>query len=131
MAQATGSKRELKMSKKPKSKAVCEWCGATLSSDHIGPCPKCGKLGKKISTTITENFCLKDSLNWKKRREFFEQNTKIKWLIIAITIGSPIVGFFVIGLIGVVIGLALGIISYALGPYAVIKVREIERGNSN
>lgn len=74
---------------------------------------------------------IKDSSNWEKRREFCEQNTAIKWLIIAITIGAPIVGFFVIGLIGVIVGFVLGIISYFLGPYAVIKVREIERGSSN
>jgi len=116
------------MSKKPK--VTCKWCGATLSPTHTGPCPKCGKVGKKISLTLTETLTFKDSLNWESRREFFEGNPKIKWLIIAITIGSPFLGLVIVGLLGVVIGLVLGIVSYLLGPYAVTKVREIERGSA-
>jgi len=118
------------MSKKPKTKVTCKWCGVTLSPTHTGPCPKCGKLGKKISLTLTETIGFKDSLKWEKQREFFEQNPKIKWLIVAITIGSPFVGLVMAGLLGVVIGLVLGVLSYLLGPYAVVKVREIERGGA-
>jgi purine-cytosine permease-like protein len=102
-----------------------------MASDYTGPCPKCGNLAKNKSKTLIDYIAFKDSLNWEKRREFFEGNRKIKWLIIAITFGWPIGGFFVGGLIGVAVGLALGFISYLLGPSAVIKVREIERGHSN
>lgn len=120
----------MKMCEKPKTKVTCKWCGATLSPTHTGPCPKCGKLGKKISLILTETLGLKDSIKWEKRREFFEENPKIKWLIIAITIGSPFLGLVLFGIVGVVIGLVLGGLSYLLGPYAVTKVREIERGSA-
>jgi len=110
--------------------ATCRWCGASLSPSHIGPCPKCGKEGKKLVSKMEETMKIKDAFSWERRREFFEVNRKIKWLIIAITIGSPLVGFIVSGLVGFIIGLILSFISYLLGPFAVTKVREIERGSS-
>ena len=87
-------------------------------------------MGKKISLTITETLGLKDSVNWERRREFFEENPKIKWLIRAITVGSPFLGLVFLGFVGLVLGLILRILSYWLGPYAVTKVREIERGSA-
>lgn len=118
------------MNEDAKVTATCKWCGASLSPTNTGPCPKCGKEGKKIAVEIKETIRLKASLNWERRREFFEANPKIKWLIIAITFGSPSLGLILSGLVGLVIGLSLGLLSYWLGPLAVTKVREIERGSS-
>ena len=51
-------------------------------------------------------------------------------LIWSITFISPVLGWFISGIIGIIIGLILGVVVNLLGPYAVIKVREIERGKS-
>lgn len=121
--------RNTKTSEAQDTKVVCK-CGEVLPPDFTGPCPKCGNPAKYKSKTLIGHLGIEDSLNWEKRREFYEKNTAIYWLIIAITIGSPIIGFFVTGLIGVFVGLVFGIVSYFLGPYAVTKVREIHRGSS-
>ena len=113
-----------------KETATCKWCGTSLSPTHTGPCPKCGKEGKIIAVEINKTIEFKGSLNWERQREFFEKNPKIKWLIIAITLGYPILGSILSGLVGLITGLFLGLLSYLLGPLAVTKVREIERGNS-
>ena len=110
--------------------ATCKWCGTSLSPTHTGPCPKCGKEGKIIAVEIKETIRLKDSLNWERQREFFERNPKIKWLIIAIIFGSPLLGLILSGLVGFVTGFFLGLLSCLLGLLAVTKVREIERGSS-
>jgi len=118
------------MNKGVKVTVTCKWCGSSLSSTHTGPCPKCGKEGKKGTIKTKETIGVKDSLNWETRREFFETNPEVKWLINAITFGSPLLGFIFYGLVGVVIGLFFGILSSWLGPLAVTKVREVKRGSS-
>jgi hypothetical protein len=47
--------------------------------------------------------------------------------VIAITIISPFLGLIVIGPVGVVVGLALGGVSYWLGPKAATKIIEKEK----
>ncbi len=58
---------------------------------------------------------------------FFEENPKVKILIVVITFGSPLLGFFIDGFFGAAIGLCFGVVSYWLSPFAVIKVKEIQR----
>jgi len=110
--------------------AFCKWCGESLSSDHTGPCPKCGREGKTVHVKIRDSLGIRDSLFWERRREFFEENPKIKILLLGITFGSPIIGLICSGILGLIVGFVFSLVSYLLGPYAVIKVREIERGNS-
>jgi len=109
---------------------TCRWCGVSLSPNHTGPCPECGKEGTitNLSLTLTAKF--KESLNLETRREFYEEKTKIKWVIYALTFGSPVLGWVLTGLAGFIIGIILGFFSYLLGP-AVIKVQEIEHYSSN
>ena len=118
------------MNKDVKMTTTCKWCGSSLEPTHTGPCPKCGKEGKNSTVKIKETIGFKGLLNWESRREFCETNPKIKWLIIAIAFVSPLLGFILSGLVGVVIGLFFGFLSYWLGPLAVTKVREIKRGSS-
>lgn len=115
------------MNTNTKGTTTCKWCGTSLLPSHIGPCPKCGKEGKNIVVEIDETVRLKDSLNLERRREFFEENPKIKWFIIAITLCSSLLGLVFSGLVGLVIGLFLGILSYRFGPLAVTKVRETKK----
>jgi len=118
------------MSEKPEATTVCKWCGTPLPLNYSGPCPKCGKEGRMVFLTLKESVTLKESLKWKVQKEFLEENPKIKWILIAITLVSPLIGLVLSGVIGVIIGIGLGILSLLLGPYAVIKVREIRGGTS-
>lgn len=118
------------MSGESKTSAVCAQCNTPLPVDHEGPCSNCGKTGKKFSVEINETISITDSLSWEKRKEFWEKNSKMTFLIWSITIISPVLGWFISGVIGFIIGLILGIVVNLLGPYAATKVREIERGKS-
>jgi len=119
-----------KMSENVKITATCKWCGIKLSPDHKGPCPKCGKEGKKISIEITENLSLKDSLQWERAREIYKSNLKMILLLIGIIVFSSLLGVIFSGLLGFLIGIFFGGISVVVGIYAFIKVREIEHGSA-
>ena len=106
----------------------CSHCGEPLANSHTGPCPKCGKVGKTISVSITEDVVVSDSIGWQTTKEFYKKNHKAFAVIVGITITSPFIGLFVAGIWGVVIGLLLSGIAYFFGPKAVIKVREIRSG---
>ncbi len=68
------------------------------------------------------------SLKWKIQREFYERNRKWQIVIIAFILISTGVTYFVRGYAGAAITLTLGILGYLLGPRALTRVREIERG---
>jgi hypothetical protein len=120
------------LSKEGKNKtitnATCKWCGTSLSPTHLGPCPKCGKVGKNVVATAEDSFTLVAYAKWIKIREFYKVNTKIKWIVIIITIVSLFTGFVFEGILGIFISIAINIILYILGPYVTIKIREVERG---
>ena len=118
------------MTNSTKILATCKWCGASLEATHIGPCPKCGKKGKNVEVGLTSSVKITSSTNWKSSREFFKTNKRVRNIIITITIISPILGLFFSKIIGLLLGLAFGILTYTLGHYAIIKVCEIERGSS-
>lgn len=40
--------------------AKCTSCGTTLSSDHLGSCPNCGKEGRSISVNVGDAVNLSD-----------------------------------------------------------------------
>jgi len=115
---------------------TCKWCGASLSAGHTGPCPKCGKEGKKIAVRLEAVAIGKASLHWESRREFLEENPKIKWLLVVIDLISlvvpPLFGWYFSGLPGIIVGAVTSIIfiilSWILGPHAVTKIREIRHG---
>lgn len=106
-------------------RAECKWCNKSLLSSHIGKCPHCGKIGKNVYAKFNEVISLKDILNSELRREFFKENNIIKWILIFVSFGSPFLGLKISGWYGVLIGLILSLISYFLGPYSVIRIREI------
>jgi len=115
---------------KTNQKIICTHCGTPLSKDHAGPCPSCGKEGRKIIAIMNEVITISES--WQRLRKFYKKNPKILIAVILITVISPFLGLFLGGPVGVVIGLALGTITYFIGPRAktpvVEKVVEITRG---
>lgn len=111
-------------------KAVCQSCGHSLGVNHTGPCPKCGKEGKIIKVSLSETLSITSSLNWEKRREFFQKNWKLIIIVFALTILGSIVGSLFFGVGGFLVSFAIGILAFFVGLYAATRVREIERGGS-
>ena len=40
--------------------AECSNCGFPLSPTHSGPCPKCGKVGKRVTVRLVEDLKISD-----------------------------------------------------------------------
>jgi hypothetical protein len=40
--------------------ASCIHCGNPLPPSHIGPCPKCGKEGKRVIAQLRQDACIKE-----------------------------------------------------------------------
>ena len=59
----------------------------------------------------------------EERKRFYERNKPIAVLMIVIVLMLPIVGAFVRGLSGAVLGLAISVLAYYLTPYVVLKLR--------
>jgi len=110
------------------SKVECIHCGAVLPDDHTSPCAECGQKGRRISVNIAENISVADRLTRETRTEFYEKKPLALAAVIGITLGAPFVGLVLVGWVGVIMGLVLGAAAYWIGPFAITKVREIERG---
>lgn len=67
---------------------------------------------------------------WVGRNEFLKQNPTILYVIIVLTVGAPLLGFFLSGPLGLAIGLLMGIAAFLLGPRAAWKVVETTRGGN-
>lgn len=106
---------------------TCSHCGIKLQDNHSGPCPNCGEEGLNIHVVVTESVKFIESVSGEKRSQYYQRNKKALTLVIIITILSPFVGLYVIGPIGVLIGLVLGLIAYFVGPIAITKVIEKEK----
>jgi hypothetical protein len=113
-----------------KESDICRDCGYRFRDEGNNgvPCPRCGGKNRIMSPSVHENIGLSDSVGWKSRREFYEKNRALLWVIVAVTVISPFLGLLLAGIPGVIVGLLLGGASYLLGPHAATKVREMERG---
>jgi hypothetical protein len=66
-------------------------------------------------------------LSWTKTREHWEKHPLPLVGVIVLTIGSPFLGLFLAGWLGVVVGLVISIAALAGGVFAITRVREITR----
>jgi len=66
-------------------------------------------------------------LSWTKTREYWEKRPLPLLAVVGITIGSPFLGLFVAGWIGVAVGLVVGVAAFVGGLFAISRVREITR----
>ena len=64
------------------------------------------------------------SLKSEQRRGFYECHKPIAVFMILLVFLFPILGVFVIGLSGAVLGVAVSVLGYYLTPYAVLKLRK-------
>jgi hypothetical protein len=103
------------------SPAVCNSCGETWDINHVGLCPKCGKGTKLIKINLQGSISFKGSLDRMWRQEYYKANKCVRNINIGITILAPFLGLALSGIIGVIAGLAFGVLSYILSPYAITK----------
>jgi hypothetical protein len=109
----------------------CTHCHFRLPDGHVGSCPKCGETGKRVYRLLAGNGVrLSASLAWETQHKFLEQNRAIHAVVILLTIIGPILGYLLQPLIGFSISLVLSVANYFLTPYAVMRVIEKVRGQS-
>jgi ABC-type nitrate/sulfonate/bicarbonate transport system permease component len=70
------------------------------------------------------------SLQWEKRHQLWQRNWFLLVVAVVVTLASSLVGVVLAGVVGVLVGLALGAISTAAGAFALVRVREITRGEA-
>ncbi|HJU05693.1 MAG TPA: hypothetical protein VJ692_11135 [Nitrospiraceae bacterium] len=63
------------------------------------------------------------SLKSEQRRDFYERNKSIAIMMILIVFLLPLIGVFIMGLSGAVLGVTVSVVGYYLTPYAVLKLR--------
>ncbi len=113
-----------------KSSAYCLWCKNTLSSNHIGACPKCGKEGKHI-TVMPDPINVKvkaimPSIAITEIKEFYKKNNKVLFPGIVICVIMAVITFFIIGILGIITSIVLGILFFLYYPAWKIRIREVK-----
>jgi hypothetical protein len=64
----------------------------------------------------------KDSLKAERRREFYERHKPLATLMILIVFISPILGVFLKGVPGLLLGVIIPVAGYYLTPYVVLRL---------
>jgi hypothetical protein len=113
-----------------KSTAFCKDCNAELPVSHSGSCPECGGLNKIVKVSLIAKVVLSAAVNWEKRVEYWERNPRILTVVIVLSILSPFIGLYIIGIPGALIGLTISVLLLFLSLKAVTKVREVTKGGS-
>jgi hypothetical protein len=54
--------------------AKCSHCGFPLSPSYIGPCPRCGKIGKTVMASLVESLNISDVVNASGSAVFASRN---------------------------------------------------------
>ena len=103
----------------------CSSCGYPLDSDHTGPCPECGGTNKTYNKHLKATVIVRPSLSWKGFHEYYEKRPLLLVIVGCITLGSPVLGLVLAGWVGLVVGLALGVLCFFMGLRAMTRVREI------
>jgi|GEM_PF-1887922 len=104
------------------SSAVCNSCGEPWDINHVGLCPKCGKGKKLIKINLQGTLSFKGSLDRTWRQEYYKTNKCFRNIIISIAILALFLCLVLSGIIGLLVGLAISVLSYILSPYAITKI---------
>ena len=91
--------------------------------------PETGQLGPTVAVQLTGVEARSETgrLSWSSVREYWEKRPLPLFTLILLALGSPFLGLFLAGWIGVVVGLFVSIVSFVGGLAAVTRVREIPR----
>jgi len=86
-------------------------------------------VGKVVEVKLTgvEARAETGRLSWTRTREYWEKRSLVIFLVVALTLASPLVGLFLAGMAGVIVGLVVSVLSLVLGLVAITKVREVTR----
>lgn len=117
------------MTKNVIDKTICKNCGALLKNNDVGPCPNCGEKGRMISAAVEGHMpACSGSLGWKHTKEYYEKNRGSQIIVLLFSTLSPLVGLFLAGVPGVILGFIFSFLTYYFGAKAIIKIREITKG---
>jgi hypothetical protein len=92
------------------------------------PCPDCGSRTRNFDVLLSDTVHVSASLSWIRIHGEVERSWP--WLLgsLTLTIAGSLVGVFLAGLPGLIVGLVLGLLSFPVGLRAATRVREIEHG---
>lgn len=109
---------------------LCKHCKAELPISHDGPCPECGGTGKNAILNAQSGVLSISGTTAKltRIREYYEKKPLALGALIMIGVGAPILGHYVAGLPGVIVGLLFSALSFSIGLRAITRVKEINRG---
>ena len=110
------------MVKKHSPTVCCRFCQATLPAGHSGVCPDCGKSATGPNRSVHRDPSFKDSLTAERRKDFYEQHKPIAVLMVLIVFSFPILGVFLKGVPGLLLGVIIPIAGYYLLPYVVLRL---------
>lgn len=75
-----------------------------------------------ISMALPPDLSLADSFKSDRRKAFYERHKGVAIAMILILFLFPLVGVFVTGLSGAVLGVLISVSAYYLAPYALLKL---------
>jgi len=64
----------------------------------------------------------KDSLTAERRRDFYERHKPLAVLMVLIVFSCPILGVFLKGMPGLILGVVIPVVGYYLIPYVVLRL---------
>lgn len=79
---------------------------------------------------MVSTVALSAVLSCKSTREFWRRHRAVQGLLLLLIALDVVLGLALLAEVAAVVGIILGLLGYFLGPYAVIKVREIRSGSS-
>lgn len=98
-------------------KCWCKHCGVELPPSHTGPCPKCGKSGKRCEASAMLTIGLVLSHSAQKIHKYIINHPIFIVISIVLTIISLSVGYLLDdALVGLLIGIILAILNLWLTP---------------
>jgi hypothetical protein len=108
--------------KKRDRQARCHYCEAILPARRRTSCPRCGKplMGATVGASLGSP--INSSPASDTRRAFYESHKPVAVLMILIIFSFPILGVFIRGVSGLLIGVASSVSAYYVVPYAVLKM---------
>jgi hypothetical protein len=108
---------------------LCSTCQAELPSNHEGPCPACGGTNKTFRVAVSDTITLTDSLDMEHVHQYYQKNHRALVAGVAFAFGSSCLGLFLQGWVGLLIGLAIGLLALWVVPSFRTKVVEKTRSH--
>jgi len=109
---------------------LCSICDMELSADDRGPCCRCGGTAKTFRMEFFAKALSDSSVCLEHRHEYYQKNYGALVVGITVVVVSSVLGFFLQGWVGSLIGLFIGLLSLWAIPSLRTKVVEKTRYGS-